>query len=77
MPRNTYSNIMFTNKVNTASFGIGKEKYVALIKRKKLTQEFEERLEVTFHKKVGSSGSETLELIFGLILFLLNSKLKF
>ncbi len=40
---------MFTNKVITASFWVGKEKEVALIKRVKLTQEFEEMLEVVFY----------------------------
>ncbi len=39
MLRNTYfyENLMFTNKVNAASFGVGKEKEVELIKRVKLT----------------------------------------
>ncbi len=35
---------MFTNKVKVKSFGVGKEKGVALIKRVKLTQKFEEML---------------------------------
>jgi len=52
MLRNTYlyENIMFTNKVNAASIGVRKEKELVLIKRIKLTQEFEEVHEVTFIK---------------------------
>jgi len=48
MLRNTYlyENITFTNKVNPASFGVGKKKELALIKRVQLTQEFEEAYEV-------------------------------
>jgi len=65
MPRNSYlyENIMFTNKVNAASFGVGKEKEVALIERVKLTEKFEETLEVNFLSKVGPSLPEKLELI--------------
>ncbi len=40
---------MFTNKLNTASFGVGKEKEIALIKRVKITQKFEETCEVMFY----------------------------
>jgi len=40
---------MLTNKVNAPSFGVGKEKEVALIRRVKLTREFEETLEIIFH----------------------------
>jgi len=40
---------MFTNVVNAASFGVGKEKEIALIKIVKLTREFEEMLEVVFY----------------------------
>jgi len=39
---------MFTSKENAALFGVGKTKRVAEIKSVKLTQEFEEALEVTF-----------------------------
>jgi len=51
MLRNSYfyENIIFTNKVNTSSFRVGKEKGAALIKRVKLTHEFEETLGVTFY----------------------------
>ncbi len=55
---------MFTNKVNAKSFGAGKEKEVVLMKRVKLTQEFEEMLEVVFFLNV-PSGPENLELIKG------------
>jgi len=37
---------MFTNKVSSGSFGVGKEKELSLIKRVELTQEFEEACEV-------------------------------
>jgi len=40
---------MFTNKVNAASFGVGKEKEAVLTIRVQLTQEFEETLEVPFY----------------------------
>jgi hypothetical protein len=40
---------MFTNKVKLSSFGEVKEKEVALIKRVKLTHEFEEMLGVAFY----------------------------
>ncbi len=40
---------MLTNKVNAASFEAGKEKGVTLIKRIKLTREFEEMLNFTFY----------------------------
>jgi len=40
---------MFTNKMSAASFGVGKEKEVTLIKRIKLTREFEEMIEVAFY----------------------------
>ncbi len=39
---------MFTNKVNAASFGVGKEKEAALTIRVQLTQEFEEMLKLRF-----------------------------
>jgi len=44
MPRSTYlyENRLFTNKVNAASFERERKKELALIKRVKLTQEFEE-----------------------------------
>ncbi len=40
---------MFTNNVNAASFGVGKEKEIMLIKRVKLTQKFEEMCKVSFY----------------------------
>ncbi len=40
---------LFTNKVKAASFGVRKEKQVELIKRVKLTQEFEETFEVAVY----------------------------
>jgi len=46
--------------VNAASFEVGKEKGVTLIKRIKLTQEFEE---IHILLKVGPSGQEKLGLI--------------
>jgi len=51
MLRNTdiYENRMFTNKVKPASFGVGEEKEAALIKRAKLTLEFEETFGVAFY----------------------------
>jgi hypothetical protein len=60
MLRNTYlyEKVMFTNKVSAVSFWVVKEKEVALIKRVKLTWEFEEMLEVVH------SGSKKLELIY-------------
>jgi len=36
---------MFTNKVNEAAFGMGKENGVALIQRVKLTRDFEDTLD--------------------------------
>jgi hypothetical protein len=50
MLRNTYlfESILFTNKVNAASFEVGKEKK-KLILRVKITQEFEEMCEVAFY----------------------------
>jgi len=51
MLRNTYFYEigMFTNKVNAASFGVGKENEVALIKRVKLIQKVEDVREVTVY----------------------------
>jgi len=45
MLRNTYlcGNKMFTNKVNAASFGVGKEKEVALIKKVELRKQLQLR----------------------------------
>ncbi len=40
---------MFTNKVKLSSFGVVKVKEVVLIKRVKLTREFEEMLGVAFY----------------------------
>jgi len=54
---------MFTNKVNVASFRVGKEKEVALIKRVKLTWEFVENAWSCILLKVSPSGPEKLELI--------------
>jgi len=47
MRRNAYldEKIMLTNKVNTPLFEVGKVERVALIKRVKLTQEFDDALE--------------------------------
>ncbi len=57
MLRNTYLNIFnFTNKVNAASFGVGKKKELALIRRVKLTQEFEEAREVVLYIKLVPLG---------------------
>ncbi len=42
--------------MNTALFGVGKKERVALIKRVKLTREFEEVIEGLIFKKVGPSG---------------------
>jgi len=56
MLRNTYlyKNRIFTNKVILE----GKEKELGLIKRVKLTREFEDAHEVTHLLKVGLSGLE-------------------
>ncbi len=68
MPRNTflYENIMFTNRVNAASLWVGKEKLegkeLVLIKRVKLTQQFEEVCGVAF--KLVHVDLKKLELIF-------------
>ena len=51
---------MFTNKVNAASFVVGKGKRVTLIKRVSLMQKFDEAFEGWALSKVGPSGPESV-----------------